>query len=133
MINITRRALGVLVIKPAKGGAQLTVNAAGNPAHIKVRLDMARQGPPGPPGPPGLGGGGGGGGGLFRQVLFQALAPGAQSIPLGVVPVLGGFMQVFINGVLHLDASDYSVTGSILTLTVGVGVYNGDHILVVFQ
>lgn len=50
MINITRRALGVLVIKPAKGCAQLTVNASGNPAQIKVRLDIARQGPPGPAG-----------------------------------------------------------------------------------
>lgn len=125
MINITRRALGVLVIKPAKGGAQLTVHAAGNPAHIKVRLDIARQGP--------AVAGGGSGGGLFRQVPFQALAPGAQSIPLGVVPVLGGFMQVFINGVLHLDVGDYSVTGLILTLTDGVGVYSGDHILVIFQ
>lgn len=56
MINITRRALGVLVIKPAKGGAQFTVNASGNPAQVKVRLDMARQGPPGPPGPAGANG-----------------------------------------------------------------------------
>lgn len=47
MISITRRTLGVLVIKPAKGGAQLTVNTSGNPAQIKVRLDIARQGPPG--------------------------------------------------------------------------------------
>lgn len=50
MIKITRRALGVLVIKPTKGGAQLSVNASGNPAQIKVRLDIARQGPPGPNG-----------------------------------------------------------------------------------
>lgn len=47
MISITSRPLGVLVIKPAKGGAQLSVNAAGNPSQIKVRLDIARQGPPG--------------------------------------------------------------------------------------
>ena len=53
MINITRRALGVLVIKPAKGGAQLSVNASGKPAQIKVRLDIARQGPPGPATPGG--------------------------------------------------------------------------------
>ena len=124
MISITRRTLGVLVIKPAKGGAQFTVNAAGNPAQIKVRLDLARQGPPGPAV---------GGGVLFRQVPLIASAAGEQSIQLGIEPVAGGFMQVFINGVLHLDAVDYSVTGSILTLTVGVGVYNGDHILVVFQ
>lgn len=55
MISITRRTLGVLVIKPAKGGAQFTVNAAGNPAQIKVRLDIARQGPPGPSTPGGSG------------------------------------------------------------------------------
>jgi hypothetical protein len=59
VIKITRKTLGVLVIKPAKGGAQLTVNAAGNPSQIKVRLDIARQGPPGPAG----GGGGVGGSG----------------------------------------------------------------------
>lgn len=57
MISITRRALGVLVIKPAKGGAQLTVNASGNPAQVKVRLDIARQGPPGPSGGGGSGSG----------------------------------------------------------------------------
>lgn len=50
MINITRRALGVLVIKPAKGGAQFLVNVSGKPAQVKVRLDIARQGPPGPSG-----------------------------------------------------------------------------------
>lgn len=55
MISITRRALGVLVIKPAKGGAQLSVNASGKPAQIKVRLDIARQGPPGPSTPGGSG------------------------------------------------------------------------------
>jgi hypothetical protein len=55
VINITRRTLGVLVIKPAKGGAQLSVNAAGNPSQIKVRLDIARQGPPGPVGGVGSG------------------------------------------------------------------------------
>jgi hypothetical protein len=47
VISIARKTLGVLVIKPAKGGAQLSVNAAGNPSQIKVRLDIARQGPPG--------------------------------------------------------------------------------------
>jgi hypothetical protein len=49
LISITRKTLGVLVIKPAKGGAQLSVNASGSPAQIKVRLDIARQGPAGPP------------------------------------------------------------------------------------
>jgi hypothetical protein len=53
VINITRKTLGVLVIKPAKGGAQLSVNAAGNPSQIKVRLDIARQGPMGPAAPNG--------------------------------------------------------------------------------
>lgn len=74
-----------------------------------------------------------GGGSLFRQVPLITLAAGEQVIDLGIEPVVGGVMQVFVNGVLHLDAVDYSVTGSILTLTVGVGVYAGDHILVVFQ
>lgn len=62
MINITRRALGVLVIKPAKGGAQLTVNASGSPAQIKARLDIARQGAVGPMGPMGPVGPAGSGG-----------------------------------------------------------------------
>lgn len=65
MINITRRALGVLVIKPVKGGAQLSVNASGNPAQIKVRLDIARQGPPGPAAP---------GGGLGDLQVVAAVA-----------------------------------------------------------
>ena len=58
MIKITRKTLGVLVIKPAKGGSQLSVNASGNPSQIKVRLDIARQGPVGPTGAAMTGGAG---------------------------------------------------------------------------
>lgn len=127
MIAIKRAAVGALVLRPASGGVAIKLQLACALPALRVRLDMARQGPPGPAG------GGVGGSSLFRQVLFQALAAGAQVIPLGIAPVLGGFMQVFINGVLHLDVGDYSVAGSMLTLTEGVGVYAGDHILVVFQ
>lgn len=127
MISINRPAIGALVLRPANGGAAIKLRLACALPALRVRLDIARRGPPGPAG------GGLGGGSLFRQVSFQSAAVGAQSIPLGIAPVLGGFMQVFVNGVLHLDVGDYSVTGSVLTLTDGVGVYDGDHILVVFQ
>jgi hypothetical protein len=115
------------VITIAKNSTRLVITKAKNLSQISVRLNVSKQGPPGPVG------GGLGGAGLFRQVPFVALAAGAQAIPLGINPIANGFMQVFINGVLHGDASDYSVAGAMLTLTEGVDVYAGDHILVVFQ
>jgi hypothetical protein len=71
--------------------------------------------------------------GLYQTGPIIASATGAQALALAVEPTPGGFMQVFINGVLHLDTGDYSVAGLILTLTEVVGVLVGDRISIVYQ
>ena len=111
MISITRRALGVLVIKPAKGGAQLTVNASGNPAQIKVRLDIARQGPPGRAG--------GGAGGAYNHT--QSIAGAVWTVPHNLnrrpnVTTTDNLDRVIVGDVAYIDSNIVQIThGSALT------------------
>ncbi len=50
MISINRPAIGALVLRPANGGAAIKLRLACALPALRVRLDIARQGPPGPSG-----------------------------------------------------------------------------------
>lgn len=47
MISIKRAAVGALVLRPVSGGAAIKLHLACALPALRVRLDIARQGPPG--------------------------------------------------------------------------------------
>lgn len=55
MISIKRAAVGALVLRPANGGAAIKLHLACALPALRVRLDIARQGPQGPSGAGGSG------------------------------------------------------------------------------
>ena len=89
-----------------------------------VVLEVAEQGPAGPAGLSGF---------AMRRVEYLALVDGVQAISLLSVPSVGLPINVFVNGLLHATASDYSSSSAILTLSLGVGVAAGDHITILYQ
>lgn len=89
-----------------------------------VLMEVTEQGPPGAPGASGF---------AIRRVPYLALTDGEQIITLPFVPTTGLPINVFINGLLHADVADYSVSSLLLTLTAVMGIAVGDQITIIYQ
>jgi len=84
-------------------------------------LEVAEQGSPGTDGL------------VLRRVGYLPLVDGEQIITLPYVPTSGLPINVFINGLLHTDTSDYSSSSLILTLGSAMGVAANDQITIIYQ
>ncbi len=92
----------------------------------------APQGPAGPPGtagPPGLLGPPGGAAG---QRVAAIAVGGVETVSLLVAPSSFNAVQLFVNGLLHSDTADYTISGTTLSLQTSAETVAGDSITVIF-
>lgn len=69
----------------------------------------------------------------LKRIDYLATASGEQIIPLADAPTYGLLANVFINGLLHKDVSDFGHAAAVLTLSAAAEVMLGDHITILYQ
>ena len=109
MISINRPAIGALVLRPANGGAAIKLRLACALPALRVRLDIARQGPPGPVAQAG-------GSRPFLFIEVSAAQVLAKQILLPSSPQTEVLLDV-VGGTLQKQNIDFVVTGNVLSWT----------------